>query len=516
MSSAVQDSSGQILAEGEKIAGKYRVECVLGSGGMGVVYAARHEDLGQLFAIKFLRPGMSERRSPDTLVSRFVREARAAAQIQSDYVVRVFDVGTLENGDAYMVMEHLGGQDLDRLLGQTGSLNAEQAANYVMEALDALAHAHALGIVHRDLKPSNLFVTDRPDGTKRIKVLDFGISKMRSELDRPLSGKALTTGDAVLGSPGYMAPEQVRKSKNADVRSDIWSIGVILYELLTGVQPFRGDTVGEILAAILDGSMEPPSKLQPGIPQGLEAIVMKCLLRNPAERFSDVAALSGALSVYCDESHREIARRIEAVLKGANSDAKADGMVRVSLSPNSDRVSQTAETMDAIVSAQAAADMPRLEPITLSASFVGGRESSQPSQDVPKKRGRPMWVWGAGLSLGLALIGGIAFFGMFGRGQEPEGHVQGAKVQGGIATEPLQPALQPPAVQSSAALTPEIKPAAELSAQGPKEQPSSAASLSAGAPSSSAPLKNDKKSGVQGSKPRPSSAVPTDLLRERD
>lgn len=513
MSSESHLPSGPAYVAGDKIAGKYRVERVLGSGGMGVVYAARHEDLGQLFAIKFLRHAPGERRSPDTLAQRFVREARAAAQIQSDHVVRVFDVGTLDNGDAYMVMEHLAGEDLDKLLEAQGALPVEQAVAYVMEALDAVAHAHALGIVHRDLKPSNLFAMDRPDGSKRIKVLDFGISKVRSDLEKPMDRKALTTGDAVLGSPGYMAPEQVRKSKNADARSDIWSLGVILYELLTGASPFRGETVGEVLASILDGVVEPPRRLRPSIPEGLEAIVLKCLMPNAADRFQDAVALASALSEYCPAGHREIARRIGAVVKASGAEAKGEP-VRISLSPGLGRISQTAETMDATIPGGSAPDIPRLEPMMLPA--VRGREPETPAPGA-KERKPPLWVAG----LLVSVLGFLVFGWMMMRGTSPQASdaVSGERSETGAAKVETHPQGPDPAVmerqraQAKVEAQPEITPAApETAASAPAAFAPSASAKSLEKPRAGAPVSGS----ATAPKSKSTSAVPADLLRERD
>ncbi|HTN90959.1 MAG TPA: serine/threonine-protein kinase, partial [Sorangium sp.] len=261
-------SVGDVLAE------KYEVERVLGEGGMGVVVAARHLLLGERVAIKFLLPQARERAD---LVARFLREGQAAARIRSEHVTRVYDVGTLARGEPYLVMEYLEGTDLKALLRNRGPLPVELACDYLLQACEALAEAHALGIIHRDLKPGNLFLSQRADGSPLIKVIDFGISKMALAAE-PAARKErdMTESSAMLGSPLYMAPEQMVSSKSVDARADVWSMGAILYQLLTGATPFHGDSVMEIYDRILEG---PPraSALRVDVPERLEWVVQRCL-----------------------------------------------------------------------------------------------------------------------------------------------------------------------------------------------------------------------------------------------
>jgi serine/threonine-protein kinase len=254
---------------------------------MGVVVAARHLELGELYAIKFLLPqALASRQAVD----RFLREARASARLKGEHVAKVHDVGRLETGAPYMVMEFLAGSDLQQLLGQRGPLPVEEAATFVIQACEAIAEAHSLGIIHRDIKPANLFLIQRPNGTPCIKVLDFGISKQitAEQLD-------LTKTGTVMGSPLYMAPEQMARTKDADARSDIWAMGIVLYELLTAAVPFSADTLTEVVAKVLQEQQVPPSHLRPGLPAEVDAIVARCLQKRPEHRFQSMNELAAAL-----------------------------------------------------------------------------------------------------------------------------------------------------------------------------------------------------------------------------
>ena len=282
------------FSPGNKFAGKFVIERLLGQGGMGAVYSALHEGLRQRFAIKVLLGDVAQNAEA---VQRFMNEASAAASIQSEHVARVTDVSRTESGMAYMVMEYLEGQDLAQLLEARGRLPAGEAVGYVLQAIEGVHQAHVAKIVHRDLKPSNLFLARKADGTQIIKVLDFGISKMTG-LDAQAA--ALTSTRAMLGSPLYMSPEQLRNSKSVDGRSDVWSLGVILYELLTGQVPYGGDSLGELFACILEN--DPPSlrSIEPSIPPGLEAAVLQCLRKKREERFGSVVELAQALAPFAN------------------------------------------------------------------------------------------------------------------------------------------------------------------------------------------------------------------------
>jgi eukaryotic-like serine/threonine-protein kinase len=295
-----------VIAVGAVLAGKFRVDRVIGQGGMGVVVGATHLHLQQPVALKFLLPDLVH--SPQ-IVERFVREARASAQLRGEHVCRVSDVGAFDNGAPYIVMELLEGSDLASLLESNGPLPVPLAADYVLQACVGVAEAHAVGIVHRDLKPANLFLTRRPDGMPLIKVLDFGIAKARS--DRNFS---LTQTSAVLGSPGYMSPEQLRSTRDVDVRSDIWSLGVILYELVSGRPPFTGESITELALHI---AMDPTPPLIGRMPHGFDQLVHRCLEKEPAQRYPDLANLAHALAAYGGAGSWEMANAVSRLLNVA-------------------------------------------------------------------------------------------------------------------------------------------------------------------------------------------------------
>ncbi|MFS8067182.1 MAG: serine/threonine-protein kinase [Byssovorax sp.] len=297
---------------GDVLAGKYRVERVIGEGGMGVVLAATHLRLGQRVAIKLMRRDVVN----EEAVERFLREARALVRLRSEHVTRVIDAGEAENGVPFLVMEYLEGSDLSHLVDQRGALAVKDAVEYLLQACEAIAEAHAAGIIHRDLKPANLFLTRAPDGSDSIKVLDFGISKLIEPEDGSQS-KKLTATTTVFGSPAYMSPEQMRSARYADARSDIWSLGVILYELLAGVIPFDGATYPDLVLAV---NMHQPAAFaarRRDVPAGLEAATFRCFEKKPEDRFATVAELAEAIAKFGHPDAEAKARRIGRTMSSA-------------------------------------------------------------------------------------------------------------------------------------------------------------------------------------------------------
>jgi serine/threonine protein kinase len=277
------------IRENETVAGKYRIGRTLGEGGMGIVVAARHLELDQMVAIKFLRTELAEQ---SAAAERFRREARAAARIRSPHICRVLDVGTLETGMPFLVMEYLEGCDVSDELAKRGRFPVPEALDYVLQACEALSEAHAVGIVHRDLKPGNLFLESRTDGSRSIKVLDFGVSKSMFDSAAQLK---LTKTASLIGSPLYMSPEQLDAATDVDARADIWALGTILYELIAGRTPFLAETIPQLVNAVVNGTQ--PSFQQLGIPAplGLEAVVNRALNKRREDRFTTITEFAQAL-----------------------------------------------------------------------------------------------------------------------------------------------------------------------------------------------------------------------------
>ena len=274
---------------------------------MGIVVAARHLKLEQQVAIKFMLPDLLKSTEAG---GRFLREARAAVRLRSEHVARILDIAELPTGLPYIVMELLEGSDLAAVIYASAPLAVDDAVDYVLQTCEAIAEAHALGIVHRDLKPENLFVTRRRDGAAWIKVLDFGISKVIAGLESRQSGARVTTRES-MGSPTYMSPEQMRCTRDVDGRADIWSLGIILYELLTGRQPFTGRSIAEVCLQVTQDPM--PPLVRPDLPEGLAAVVAKCLAKDPEDRYLLVADLVRALAPFAP---RQSSTSIAEVLRG--------------------------------------------------------------------------------------------------------------------------------------------------------------------------------------------------------
>lgn len=297
-----------MLRPGTEIAGKYRIERPLGAGGMGTVFEATHLSLRQRVALKVLPPDRQQRPGA---AERFLREARAASRLRSQHVARVFDMGTSKEGLVYMALEYLEGEDLLQRLTRRGPFPVKEAISSILQVCEGLAEAHGAGLVHRDIKPGNLFHCRGPDGTPLIKILDFGITKEASTPQESV----LTTSAALLGSPVYMAPEQFVDAHEVDARADIWSLGVVLYELLTGSLPFAASTVATLCRAIAAGEPAPPDRLRPDLPPHLTAVILRCLSKDPADRFPDVAALAQALAEHGTAEQQNAARRCARILR---------------------------------------------------------------------------------------------------------------------------------------------------------------------------------------------------------
>ncbi len=285
-------ATGAPTIPGTILANKYRVERILGQGGMGIVVEAKHIALDERVALKFL---LAEYATHPEAAARFLREARAAVKIKSEHVARVSDVGTLETGAPYMVMEFLEGSDLAKVLETTGPLGIYDAVDFIIQGCEAIAEAHSYGIIHRDMKPANLFVSKRPNGAPIVKVLDFGISKVND----PNGGvDNLTKTTAAMGSALYMSPEQMQQTRGVDHRTDIYALGVAAYELLAGKQPFYAETLPQLCAEVLTGTPAPLRSARPDVPDELALVLSHAYARDRTQRFQTIAEFVLALAPF--------------------------------------------------------------------------------------------------------------------------------------------------------------------------------------------------------------------------
>ena len=456
----------QLPKSGDSLLGKYILEKPLGQGGMGVVYAARHELLGQRVAVKFLLPEIA---AQGDSVARFLNEARAASRIESDHIARVLDVGLVEGALPYMVLEFLDGDDLAMVLRKRGPLPIAEVADFMLQAIDALAYAHSLGIVHRDLKPSNLFLVQRQDGTARLKVLDFGISKLIGA--QSLGGDILTRTNAMLGSPLYMSPEQLRDSKSVDHRCDIWALGVIAYELLTSHPPFMADNAVALFAAIHETEPVSARVRRPdgSIPPELERAILGCLRRNPNERFSSVTELAAALAPFATDIGIRAFQNVKRVLPlrapvAANIPTEPQAPASALPPPVSPATTHSAHPIVAPSAPHASTANPWARSQTGAVSTV-------------HKRGLMIVALGLGGLLGLAgALAGTRYVMLHRHGEEPT-----ATLATGPTSNPLPAASTVPDIASSTAAS-AATPSAAASAAPPPPAAGAPSSLSSARP----------------------------------
>ncbi len=455
---------------GAVLANKYRVERVLGQGGMGVVVEARHLALDERVALKFLLPEFAQHKEA---AARFLREARAAVKIKSAHVARVSDVGTLESGAPYMVMEYLAGADLSVVLQQQGVLALEDAVDYIVQACDAIAEAHSYGIVHRDIKPANLFLARHSDGSPLVKVLDFGISKVQNEAGTD----GLTRTTAAMGSALYMSPEQIRQAKSVDHRTDVYALGVSLYELLAGRQPFIADTFPALCVEIATGTPSDLRELRRDLPEDFVRVVEKAFARRLEDRFQSVSEFVLALAPWAPNRAQVLVDRI----------ARAGGHAAPGLG-GTDGTGR---------------HVPIRQGATLGSSV--GRTDLTAEMAEPTRHKTP-WLM-LGLAAAVLLAAGGAALLLLGRGSAAptaaaEGPHQGPSNAALAAPTPtLGPAPSP-----AAAPTPVVEPVAPAAAlPPPSDAPSSAA-----APSSGPKPRNDAHPGpVSAAHPGKLQATPT-------
>jgi len=413
------------LAPGSVLARKYRIERVLGEGGMGVVIAARHLELGHRVAVKVLAPAAALR---STAIDRFLREGRAAARLTSPHAARVYDVGRLPEGVPFLVMELVSGRDLATILHNEGPQPWERVVRWCREAANALVEAHACGVIHRDIKPGNLMLADVVGGRPIVKVLDFGISKL-------VEDASLTRSAVVMGSPQYMAPEQLISSEHVSPMIDIWALGVVLFELSTGRVPFEGRTMAELVAGIQSAMPPPPSLLVKGIPSSFDAVVLRCLAKRPDARFESMAALV------------EVLTELEA---SARPDAVASRVVRSSELPR--------------------IGAPHFGDETVSAARVSPARAGESIRHPARGSRRLLWI-GIGFVLAPAIV--LAALSYAVRPQQAGGHVPVADAPSPVVTVaspyilPDPPALAPASGSEAAPEPPPVVTEPSVRAQPP-------------------------------------------------
>jgi serine/threonine-protein kinase len=471
------DSKPLAFRVGARIADKFVVERLIGEGGLGLVVAARHLHLDQVVAIKTLRPNAL---SSKGVAERFLREARLAAKIRSEHVVHVYDVGTMPDGTPYMVMEYLAGTDLGRQLNASGPLPVDKAVDYVLQACEALAEAHIAGIVHRDIKPDNLFIATGSGGKSILKILDFGISKM-STRHMSTSGNELTEAGDKFGTPVYMSPEQLLSARDVDARADVWAMGVVLYELLTGKLPFDGD-LPVLCSAILTKPHTPLATARPYLPEALEDVIGRCLEKDVEKRFQNVAELAQELRQFAGPVSQVRIDHVVQLIRGAG-----------------ESVRPATPSPQAIV--RALRDEPTLAETASDRAATTGSGMSGWGEAPVRDSGRPraaqvrmVAIVAAGViaaALGLAAM-------------------TGGKGSGATAGQPAPPA--PATMTAPAAPSPQASPAAA-----PQPQPATAAEPSTVPPSASEatvapPPGTTKPRAAASSRPRKPAADPNAVI----
>jgi serine/threonine-protein kinase len=501
------------VGPGDLVGGKYAITRVIGSGGMAVVYEAQHVKLGQPVAMKMLLPELLER---EDIVARFEREARAAARLRSPHVARVFDVDALPDGTPYLVMELLEGRDLAAELALRGPLSMDQAIDYVLQVCDAMAEAHRQGTVHRDLKPSNLFLT-QSRGRDFVKVLDFGVSKIASE---EAVDPNVTRTRSALGTVLYMSPEQVRSAKNVDARTDVWSLGIVLYELLTARAPFLGESATAVAAAVVADTPQPLRAIRGDLPLELEQVIMKALEKDREKRFHDAAAFAAALAPFQKKpsATADAPNAHNAEREGPDPDIEAPATLH---SPGSDDAAQVNMGGSARVIADSGQEVTDLAPLVEPAqSFPPSARAVSPSSVHPPRSGslgdvrirgfsaafyRGAAVAAAGtafLALGILLTARMTRHGM----TQGSMGASGPTAIGSAAVLVGTLAVEPPMDAGSSVAVDELAPSSRPSAKGisaPSPRPPTKASRSTPAPAPSPLAPAPSPEPPRSSKPAP-------------
>jgi serine/threonine protein kinase len=316
------------------IDGKYEIVRELSKGGMGAVYEARHLRTGRKVALKLILVEGVARKTPSDALRRFEREARAAGSIESRHVVSVLDTGVdASTAEHYIVMELLSGEDLRQLIRRAGALPAPLALSIAAQVCVGLRRAHALGIIHRDIKPGNIYLARQEDGRVEVKILDFGIAKLRVDPLASNDGHDLTRSGSVLGSPLYMSPEQATGSRDVDVRSDIWSLGIVMYEALTGAAPHAHRALGAVILAICSEPARPLREQASWVSPEVAAVVHRALALEPGQRFASAKEMQAAIEALLPDGSAIHESMLRALPEGAQSKASSESPEAVSAPP---------------------------------------------------------------------------------------------------------------------------------------------------------------------------------------
>ena len=441
----------EIVMEGRVLADKYEITRLLGQGGMGAVYEARNH-LGKRFAVKLLlKP---ELLNDQQLIQRFFREAKASAAIESEHIVEVYDTGhDTATRFPFIIMELLKGEDLEHTIARVGALSPLAASRVICQAAEGLGHAHSAGIVHRDIKPANIFMSMRGPGDLVVKILDFGIAKQAVEQLSSADGAGLTKTGSMLGTPLYMSPEQARGLRTVDARTDLWSLGMCLYEALSGRTPWGSvDTLGDLILSICARDVMPLQEVAPWVPAELAAVVHRALARDPAQRIPSAQALIEALTPFA----------------GGTMFLTPDVLTGVQ-----DAQRQTAAPRLDLAHVSSVAAMTSSQPGNRT---TGGASNTGQHGAAPAKKPLATWIGIGAAALIVLSVGGFAVSRAFGGGGKK------AAAGGGDSTEQVE------VPTSSTGDKPEEKkpePVATVTATAPTQAPTQAPTASA-APSESA------------------------------
>jgi serine/threonine-protein kinase len=503
-----QSSAPPSIRPGGLVAGKYRVDAMLGEGGMGTVWAATHVELGQRVALKLISSELA--RSAD-LLARFRAEAKAAAQLSSRYVVRMYDSGVTEDGRPYIAMEFLNGESLEDRLARVGSLPLGATVRIVSQVCKALKLAHAQGIIHRDLKPANIYLAMTGDDEEVAKVLDFGIAKM---LDHERDHGATATG-IILGTPLYMSPEQARALKTLDHRSDLYSLGMVTYRMLVGDPPFQGESFGDLVFSICTKPLPSMHEQVPSLPPSLDAWFQTACAKDPNARFNTAEQMNEALWAASGLS----ASHFGQIDTGGHSLPQGFGGNIPITSPSAGIAPVDSGAHTALVSSAVAAPS-RGTAATVAGNTAGAAASTTAGTALPPSKPKSGALWPLALAAGVVVLGGVGAFALWfgagasnGAGTPPrdgvaplvsaqaavtranEGQTPPAK---SIATEP--PASAPPSTEDTA-------PVVSVAPLAASARPSSESTAS-GQPSAQAPRSHVTKKPPSGVRSPPPSKQP--------